>query len=139
MRFQWNRARLYQDLAQEIEFHRLLQQEEHGRAGLSSTEAAELSRKQMGNVTYAKEECRNMWSFLTIERLLQDLRFAGRMFARTPVFTTIAIVSLALGIGSNAAMFSLVDKLLLRPLPYVKPDRLVRAHRHLPTCGAATF
>ncbi len=67
-----------------------------------------------------------MWSFMTLERLLQDLRYAARMFGRTPVFTSVAVLSLAFGIGGNAAMFSLVNTLLVRPLPYSEPDRLVR-------------
>ncbi|MDQ2774369.1 MAG: hypothetical protein M3Y57_05495, partial [Acidobacteriota bacterium] len=63
---------------------------------------------------------------MTLERLLQDLRYTGRMFGRTPVFTGVAALSLALGIGGNAAMFSIVNTLLVRPLPYSEPDRLVR-------------
>ena len=80
----------------------------------------------MGNATLAQENCRDMWSFINFERVVQDLRFAARMFGRTPGFTAIAVLSLAIGMGGNAAMFGLIDKLLVRPLPYTEPDRLVR-------------
>ncbi|MBV8863872.1 MAG: ABC transporter permease, partial [Acidobacteriaceae bacterium] len=123
---QRRRVQFYRELTEELEFHELLKLEEHCRSGLPAQSAAELSRRDMGNVTFAKEECRNMWTFMRLERLLQDLRYAARIFVRTPVFTAIAIASLALGIGGNAAMFSLVNTLLIRPLPYFTPERLVR-------------
>ncbi|MGA8599478.1 MAG: ABC transporter permease [Bryobacteraceae bacterium] len=76
---------------------------------------------------------------MRLERFSQDLRFAVRTYGRTPVFTLIAVLSLALGIGGNAAMFSLVNALLVRPLPYVEPDRLVRITGTYPRAAIPAF
>src|SRR5205085_3576485 len=90
-------------------------------------------------ITLAKEESRATWGFMRLERLLQDLRYAVRMFARTPGFTRIAVLSLGLGIGGNAAMFSLVNTLLIRPLPYLEPDRLIRITGTYPRAAVPFF
>lgn len=136
---QRRRVQFYRELSEELEFHQLLKQEEHCRNGLTAQSAAELSRREIGNVTFAKEECRNMWSFMALERLLQDLRYATRMFRRSPVFTAVAVASLALGIGGNAAMFSLVNTLLVRPLPYFKPERLAHITGIYPRAAVPFF
>lgn len=137
--FRWRRAQLDRELAEEIESHRLLKQAENGREGLTPQAAGELSRKQMGNIAMAQEDCREMWSFVKLERLFQDLRYAVRMFGRTPGFTAVAVLSLAIGIGGNAAIFSLVDWLLVRPLPYFEPDRLIRVTGIYPRAAVPFF
>lgn len=137
--FRWRREKLDRELVEEIEFHRLLSQAENQRSGLAAAAAVELSRRQMGNTTLSREECRDMWSFMGLERLRQDIRFAVRAFSRTPSFTIVALLSLALGIGGNAAMFSLVDALLIRPLPYLEPDRLVRITGIYPRAAVPFF
>jgi predicted permease len=137
--FRWRRGQLYRELAEELELHRLLKARENERAGLAPQTAVELSRKQMGNITLAKEESRAIWGFMRLERLLQDLRYGVRMFRRTPGFTSVAVVSLALGIGGNAAMFSLVNTLLIRPLPYLEPDRLIRITGTYPRAAVPFF
>jgi putative ABC transport system permease protein len=137
--FRWRRTQLDRELAEEIESHRLLKEAENSRAGLAPQAARELSNRQMGNIEMAKEDCRDMWSFLKLERLIHDLRFAARLFGRNPGFTAIAVLSLAIGIGGNAAMFTLVDKLLVRPLPYFEPDRLVRITGIFPRAAVSFF
>jgi predicted permease len=125
--FRWRREELDRDLAEEIEFHRSLHQAAHARAGLAAEPALALSHREMGNVTLAREECRGMWSFIGIERFWQDTRYAARTFRRTPGFAVLAVLSLALGIGGNAAMFNILSAALIRPLPYADADRLVEA------------
>jgi len=127
--FLWRRTELDRELAEEMEFHRVLKQQAVG----------ELSSIQMGNMTLAAEECRDMWSFLQLETLWKDVRYAARMLRRTPGFTAIAVLSLAVGIGGNAAMFTLVNTLLVRPLPYRAPDRLVRITGVFPRAAVLFF
>ena len=137
--FCWRRAQLYRDLVEELELHRSLKQHEYEQLGLLPNASAEMTAKQMGNISLAKEASRDMWTFLSLERLWQDLHYAIRMLRRAPGFTSVAVLSLALGIGGNAAMFSLVDTLLVRPLPYVEPDRLIRITGVYPRAAVPFF
>lgn len=94
--FRWRRDELAHELAEELEFHFEQKRAENLRAGISPLPFAELTRRLMGNITMATEECREMWSFMKWEHLLQDLRHALRAYARTPVFTGLCIFSIAL-------------------------------------------
>jgi predicted permease len=104
------------ELAEEIETHRTLLEHDLGRENAS---------KLMGNITLAREESRDMWTFRQLEWIFQDARHALRGLRRSPAFTVIAIASLALGIGANTAIFSFVNAILLKRLPVPEPQRLV--------------
>jgi putative ABC transport system permease protein len=116
------------DLEEELEFHLGLegmQQKHAARGAISEDEARLVARRQLGNLTYYKEETRRAAGLGLLDDLQSDVRFALRSFRRAPGFTIVSILTLAVGIGANTAIFSAVDALLLRPLPFPEPERLM--------------
>jgi predicted permease len=114
------------DLDEEMRFHLEMKAEKTG--------DRHQAQKQFGNIGMLKEVSREMWGWSSIERLFQDLRYALRQLARNPGFTAVAMISLALGIGANTAIFSLIDHVMLRLLPVSHPEELsvIRGGRSYP-------
>jgi predicted permease len=114
-----------QRLNDEIQFHLDQQIAENVAAGMNQEEARYAARRAFGNPTVLKEETRETWGWVWLEQLGKDLRYAMRTLSRTPAFTAIAVLVMALGIGANTALFTVVRSVLLKPLPFKDPDRLM--------------
>ena len=121
----WRRRRLERDLERELRYHLDRRIEDLTREGLTATEARRRASLELGGLAQVQEEVRDTWIWRWLGDRGRDLRYAARTLLRTPGFTATAVLSLAIGIGANAAIFSLVDQALFRLLPVNEPDRLV--------------
>jgi putative ABC transport system permease protein len=113
------------DLDRELRSHLELETEEQQAAGVEARDARYAAQRAFGNTTRVKEATRDMWGWASLEQFGQDVRYGARLLLRSPALTAVAVLTLTLGIGADTAIFSLVEGLLLKPLPYRNPEQLV--------------
>src|SRR5579864_6865014 len=136
----FSRRRLYKDLSEEIQEHLEEKIEELAAGGMSRKEATAAARRAFGNVTLTEEDSRNIWRWPSVEDLLADVRYGLRALRHNSMFTAVALLTIAIGIGANTAVFSVVNSVMLKPLNYPNSEQLVSLHQVAPGApGLADF
>src|SRR5260370_32006699 len=143
LRSLFRRARIEQELDDELRFHMDQQAEKYMRAGMSHEEALRRVRLEFGGIEQVREDCREARGISFLESLALDLRYGLRMLARSPAFTAIIVLTLALGLGANTAIFTLFHAVMLRSIPVRDPQQLVvaqwSAHQGPQNVGTSRF
>jgi putative ABC transport system permease protein len=124
------KSEMERELDDELRYHIEQQTEQNLRLGMNPDEARHAARKDFGGVEQAKERSRDARGVRLLEEFWQDLRYGGRILAKSPIFTVVAALTLALGIGANTAIFTVFNAVVLRPLPVNDPERLVKVYRN---------
>jgi len=125
-----SRRRQYRDLSEEMAEHLQEKVDELISGGMSRPDAEAAARRQFGNALLIEEHSREVWQWAFFDSVLRDLRYAFRQLRRNPGFTLTVLLTLGVAIGANTAVFSMVNALLLRPLPYSQPERLASLMRN---------
>src|SRR5215472_15219304 len=134
------RRQLYGELSEEIQAHLDEKVEELVADGMSKQQAKQIALREFGNVGLVQEESHDVWAWTTAEEFLSDVRYAWRTLRKSRMFTTVALLTIAIGIGANAAVFTVVNSVLLKPLRYPQPKELVALHQIAPgAAGLADF
>lgn len=126
----FRKEQLEEELDEELRFHVTMRTRENIARGMSEAEASRAAQRQLGNLDHIKDECRDVSGGGALEVLWQDVRFAGRSLRKDLGFTVVAVVALALGIGANTALFTVMSSVFLRPLPYPAAERIMAIWSH---------